>query len=109
MDDAASNGKVTTGQGRGSESIEIRGNRKIDLRKTMRFKNASAGRHGSREGGGGWRLGGAMACSRGRGAGDGVGAAWWSPAMGIVTEASENGKEKPPESSFHCVPVEKGR
>jgi hypothetical protein len=52
MDDAASNGKVTTGQGRGSESIEIRGNRKIDLRKTMRLKNASAGRHGSREGGG---------------------------------------------------------
>jgi hypothetical protein len=30
MGDAARNGKVTTGQGRGDESIEIRGNRKIE-------------------------------------------------------------------------------
>jgi hypothetical protein len=36
--------------------------------------------------------------------------AWAQPggaAMGIVIEASENGEEKPLESSFHCLPVEK--
>jgi hypothetical protein len=36
--------------------------------------------------------------------------AWAQPGgaeMGIVIEASENGEEKPLESSFHCLPVEK--